>query len=679
MGMPLERPRVHYPLTRTYSLVSLIGVLLVALSLALFYRINAVDSLQRLETDANVSLTQAFANSVWDRYGEFVARATTVPPARLASHPVQAALRTDVLQQMRGLRVVKVKIYDRDGLTVFSTEAPQIGERKGDNEGFQRARAGEAVSDIIHRNQFNAFDRVIEERDLLSSYIPVRYGPGEPVVAVFELYSDLTPLLTEIEHTEYTVLAVVAGLMMTLYLFLFFFVRRADTIILRHEEQEYELQQERIRYLAQYDQVTGLPNRVLLNTLLEHILRRSDPSRYPLAVLYLDLDRFKLVNDNLGHEAGNRILTEIAARIVRVSGERHILARIGGDEFVLVVADVQPSGLDLLAQALIKAISKPISIGDVDVTVTVSVGITLYSSDNHGAEHLLKDAEGAMRRAKELGRNRYAFFTEELTACAVERFELEHGLHRAVVNQEFELYYQPRVLAASGRIVGAEALLRWRRDDGGVILPGLFIPLLEDMGLIIPVGEWVLRTACRQSRVWHDAGHSGLRVSVNLSMRQFHSPSLVADIRSALLETGLDASFLELELTESLLADDPDRTSALLRELKAVGVRLSIDDFGTGYSSLSYLMHFPIDFLKIDRSFVRDATHNTAHGTLTRTIVAMARSLGLQIVAEGIETTAQRDFLTALACDELQGYLFGYPMPAGEFLELLRRQHLVAS
>ena len=664
---PDARGRRGFRLTQAYSVASLIGILVVALVMAFFYRAVAVDALMKVQNESNADLTQTFANAIWSRYGDFFARAHSIPADQLATQPEIASLAEEVRQRMRGLRVVKIKIYDRSGLTVFSTEASQIGEERGDNPGFLAALNGEVVSEIVFRDTFNAFDRVIEDRDLLSSYIPVRQGSDESIIAVFELYSDITTLLGEVRETEVRIMALVAVLMLGLYTFLLFYVRRADNLIRAHEREEREIQQERIRYIAQHDQLSGLPNRILLLTLLEQAIQRARRTGHTLAVYFLDIDRFKLINDNLGHEAGNQILLEVIARIGVVAGARSFMGRIGGDELVLVQEGVAIDDVEELALQMIKRMSEPFGIAGAEVTLTVSLGITLFPEDNHEADHLLKDAEAAMLRAKELGRNRYAFFTEEMNLRAAERFELEHGLHRALTNQEFEIYYQPRVEARSGRVVGAEALLRWRRDAGSIVSPALFIPVLEETGLIVPVGTWVLHAACRQCKAWQSRGHPEMRVSVNLSMRQFHSARLLMDIRSALLESGLGAQYLELELTESVLAEDAPATASLLRELKAIGVHLSIDDFGTGYSSLSYLMHFPIDCLKIDQVFVRDAIGNADHANLTRTIVAMADSLHLKSVAEGVETHAQREFLLQLGCDELQGYFFGHPLPVSEF------------
>jgi diguanylate cyclase (GGDEF)-like protein len=665
-------PPVHsFRLTRAFSIVSMIGILLVAFVMAYFYRVVAVDALMSVQNESNADLTRAFSDTIWNRYSDAFSRLSALPADQLAKQPEIAALDKEIKHRVRGMRVVKIKIYDRNGLTVFSTEKKQIGENKHDNPGFLGAMRGEVVSEIVFKDKFNAFDKTIENRNLLSSYIPVRSEPDEPPRGVFELYSDITTLLKEVRQTEYKIMALVVSLMLALYAYLLIYVRRADGIIKRREEEERAIQQERIRYLAQYDQLTGLPNRVQVLKLLEQAVQRVQAADHSLAIVYLDIDHFKLINDNLGHEAGDKVLLEIVARIQRVAFEQKIIARMGGDEIVLVLENVIVAALEGLATRLIGRLSRPLYVTGKKVTLTVAMGITLFPDDNSSAEQLLKNAEAAMLRAKKLGRNRLAFFTEELNAQAVERFKLEHGLHKAQDNQEFELYYQPRVDGKTGKILGAEALLRWRRNDGSIISPVLFVPILEEMGLIVSVGKWVLQSACQQCKLWHEQGHPELHISVNLSMRQFHSESFLEDIRGALLETGLEADYLELELTESLLAEDVVNTTRLLNDLKAIGVRLSIDDFGTGYSSLSYLMHFPVDCLKIDRAFVKDAVTNEDHANLTRTIVAMAKNLKLKTVAEGVETEAHREFLSGLSCDEMQGYLFYRPLPAAEFLECL--------
>lgn len=670
-----RKPLRVFRLTQAYSLVSFIGILIVAIVIAFFYRTVAVDALMNMQDKSNIDLTRVYANSIWDKYSSFFNRLSTLAPDQLIAQPEIELLTDDVQLLMRGMRVFKVKIYSLNGITIFSTESKQIAEDQSSNPGFQRALQGEVVSNIVFRDMFNSFDKTLGETDHLASYIPVYYGPHNSMVGVFELYSDITTLIGEVKQTEYTIVALVISLMLVLYAFLLVYVRRADGIIKQHEIAERTLRKERMLFISQHDQLTGIPNRNFLLTLLNQAISRARISHRQLAVFYLDIDRFKLLNDNLGHEAGDHILLVMISRLQEINGEQNIIARIGGDELVLVSESTRTHFADSLARRILHKLSEPIAVAGVEVTLTVSIGITLFKDDKNDADHLLKNAEAAMLRTKQLGRNRYTFYTEELNAIAGERFEMERGLHKALANHEFELLYQPRVDANSAQVIGAEALLRWRRKDGNVVSPVLFIPILEEMGLIIAVGKWALRNACKQCRAWQEMGYADLRISVNLSVRQFHADSFVADVSSALHDSGLDASHLELEVTESLLIEDFAGTAKLLNELKDIGVHLSIDDFGTGYSSLSYLMHFPVDCLKIDRAFVRDAITNTSHANLTRTIVAMAKSLHLKTVAEGVETQQQREFLQELDCNELQGDLFSRPLDAGKFLEYLAAKH----
>jgi len=657
-----------FRLTRTYSVASFFGIALVAIALSMFYRTIAVRSLIEHETQANVSLTQSFSNTLWPRYADFVARAAGIPPQELAQQPEVQSLREEVVQKFRGLQVVKIKIYNMEGLTVYSTEPRQIGENKAGNSGFQKARAGEVTSDLVFRDHFSATEQEIENRNLLSSYIPMRKTPGGPVEGVIEIYSDVTSLVADIERTEYTVLGGVTGLLLLLYLFLLMIVRRADRIIRSHENAERKAQAEQIHYMAYHDPLTGLANRALFKDRFQHAVAVAARTQSPVGIMFIDIDRFKVINDSLGHEGGDAVLIEAAKRIRACLRASDTACRIGGDEFTVILEHL-PTSEDAAqaAMRLIQKFSEPLKVGGREIIVTASIGISIYPGATQDVQRLLKDANAAMHEAKESGRNRHVFYTQEMDARAQESLEYEMGLHKALQNGEFLIYYQPRVNTATGKVVGAEALLRWQHPSRGLVMPDSFIPLLEDTGLVIPVGEWVLQQACRQCRHWHDAGHDSLSVSVNLSMKQFRAGSLLGSVQHALEESGLPPRFLELELTESVLVDDAEQALGLMRELKDIGVSLSIDDFGTGYSSLNYLRRFPIDILKIDRSFIRDVVHNRGDAAITTTIAVMAKSLRLGILAEGVETREQARFLKTIGCHEMQGFLFGPAIPAEDF------------
>lgn len=657
-----------FRLTRTYSIASFLGIVLVTVALGIFYRSIAIQSLIDQQSQTNVFLTQTLSNSLWPKYADFVGRAATIPAHELALQPEISSLKQDVLQTTRGLQVVKVKIYDMSGLTVYSTEAKQIGEPKADNSGFQKAKSGETVSDLVFRDHFSATEQVIEKRNLLSSYIPIRTSLNGPVEGIFEIYSDVTPLVADIDRTQYTVFGGVIFILFLLYLFLLMIVRRADRIIRTHENAERRAQAEQMHYMAYHDPLTGLPNRALFKDRFQHAIAVANRMQKTLGVMFIDIDRFKVINDSLGHESGDTVLIEAAKRIRACLRASDTACRIGGDEFTVILERL-PSNEHAaqVAERLIQKFSEPMKVGSREIVVAASIGIAIYPGATQDIQRLLKDADAAMHAAKESGRNCFVFYTQEMEARAQESLEYELGLRQALQNREFLIYYQPRVNTASGTVTGAEALLRWQQPGRGLVMPENFIPLLEDTGLVIPVGEWVLQQACLQGRRWHDAGHHSLNVSVNLSMKQFRSGTLLGSVRQALEESGLPPRFLELELTETVLVDDAEQALDLMHELKKIGVTLSIDDFGTGYSSLNYLRRFPIDLLKIDGTFIRDVIRNRGDAAITTTIAVMAKTLRIGILAEGVETREQARFLKTIGCHDMQGFLFGAPIPVENF------------
>ena len=425
--------------------------------------------------------------------------------------------------------------------------------------------------------------------------------------------------------------------------------------------------QERLQYMAQHDALTDLPNRVLLFDRLKRALVRARRHKRFLAVMFIDLDRFKNINDSLGHEAGDQLLQQLSERLRRCVRGDDTVARFGGDEFVILLDDVaRDADVHEVARKILDELLPPFNIGAQQLFITASIGVSLYPNDGEDSSTLLKYADVAMYRAKELGKNTYQFYSAEMSARAFERLTLESNLRHALERGEFHLFYQPQVDTMSGALVGIEALLRWQHPKFGMVMPGEFMPMLEETGLIIPVGEWVLMTACDQLRVWHDAGWSSLRMAVNLSARQFGSQSLIPTVEKALACMGGNPAQLELEITESIFMQHAMATAKTLSELFSIGCRLAIDDFGTGYSSLAYLKRFPINVLKIDHSFVRDIPDDKDDAEIVNTIIAMAHNLRIEVVAEGVETEEQISFLRACGCDCMQGYLFSHPLPAEE-------------
>jgi diguanylate cyclase (GGDEF)-like protein len=442
--------------------------------------------------------------------------------------------------------------------------------------------------------------------------------------------------------------------------------RALDALERAVAERTSELQdaQARAQHLADHDALTGLPNRRLLEDRLTQALALSQRNRMQTAVMFVDIDRFKAINDSLGHAAGDALLKEISLRLVNQLRLGDTICRIGGDEFVVVLPEVKRSSdVAQVAQKVIEQLAQPVPLEARELIVTASIGIAVFPDDGGDAETLIRNADAAMYAAKELGRANYQFFTERMNQSASRRLALESDLRRALAKDELRVHYQRIVEADGARPAGHEALVRWQHPERGLVLPGEFIQLAEDTGLILRIGEWVLREACRWAQraggVKDAAG--GVAVSVNLSPRQFNDPRLAETVAQALAESGLAPNLLELEITESTAMQHTDATLATLEKLKRLGVSISIDDFGTGYSSLAYLRRFPVDKLKIDRSFVAVAPADKEQAAIISAIVALAHALQIEVVAEGVETEAQRDFLARCGCDYLQGYLIGRP------------------
>ena len=510
-----------------------------------------------------------------------------------------------------------------------------------------RTRAPVWVRDVATEPEFARSDQA--QRAGLHAALAVPVLVGDDLEAVMEFYM-LAPRPEE-EHLVRTVAGVAAQL----------------GSVIRQKRSE-----ARLMYLAHHDLVTDLPNRELFHDRLKQAMREADRYERLVAVAFLDLDRFKTINDSLGHEIGDRLLQAVAERLSACVRAADTVARLSGDEFTVVLPDL--GHVDDAARVVEKIVDNfrhPFQVSGMELYVSASIGITLYPFDDTDIKGLLRNADVAMYRAKAKGRNTYEFYAAEMTAQVQEQLSLEGALRRALDRNEFMLEYQPIVDLQSGRIVGAEALLRWHHPERGVIPPAQFIPLAEETGLIVPIGAWVLAHACAQGAAWRAAGHTALRLSVNISPRQFLQPGLIQTITAALGDSGFDRAWLELEITENLLMQNVESTLSNLEALHQMGIHLSIDDFGTGYSSLSYLKRFAIDRLKIDRSFVKDIPNDADDAAITTAIIAMAHELGLQVVAEGVETAEQLAFLRANGCDIMQGYFFSRPVSADAFTQLL--------
>ena len=480
-------------------------------------------------------------------------------------------------------------------------------------------------------------------------------------------------------------IAVIALAVLTITTILLIYDAHLDSKTRKHNKQlekaneQLEEVNAQLQHVATHDSLTGLPNRLLLADRLNQAIAQAQRHQRLFAVFIVDLDRFKAINDSLGHLAGDAMLKEVARRLAAALRQADTLARMGGDEFVLILNEItNPEDLETIAAKVLSHIAQPMKLSGLELHASASIGISIYPSDGGNAETLLQHADAAMYQAKKSGRNTYRLFTPEMNAFARERLELENGLRRALVRQEFVLHYQPKVDVRTGSIDSAEALIRWQHPTHGLIAPNDFIPLAEETGLIIPIGEWVLNEACRQAQSWRASGLRPLRVAVNLSAQQFRQKKLVDIVSAALRTAALEPRYLELELTESTVMHDAEQSIEILRELSALGVRISVDDFGTGYSSLSYLRRLPLDKLKIDRTFIRELATSRDDAAIVRAIVSLAHNLRIKVIAEGVETPDQLVYLREAGCDQYQGYHYSAPVPNDAFVTMMYKHQSAA-
>ena len=463
-------------------------------------------------------------------------------------------------------------------------------------------------------------------------------------------------------------------------------VKGVQSIALVRDITERKLAEEQIAYLAYHDSLTGLPNTRLFKDRLSQGVEQAQRSNKILAVLFLDLDRFKLINDTMGHDVGDQLLQVISERLMEAvrrtdsialnsfAKMNTAVARLGGDEFTIMLENIDDTqAVSRICERLIELVSQPLELRGQEVYTSASIGVALYPHDGESVDVLLRNADVAMYHAKERGRNNFQFYTEAMNKASEERFLLENSMRKALQNNEIQLYYQPQVSVMSGQIVGMEALIRWQHPEKGFISPASFIPIAEESGLIVQIGEWVIQEACRQSACWKKKGFRPVRISVNVSAKQLQEETLIDVIQKNLQLYGIDNNALGVELTETAIILEPDIALARLEQIKSLGIKLSMDDFGTGYSSLSYLKRYPIDTLKIDQAFIRSVTVDNEDGALVKAIIAMAHALGMDVVAEGVELQEQLEFLGVHGCDTMQGYLFSRPVPAAELEKLLSK------
>jgi diguanylate cyclase (GGDEF)-like protein len=665
-------------LVRYFALTSLIGMLGVLGPLVYFYRQFAIEALEQHETHDNLVITQIFASTLWPKHAPYVQSAYQLSPEQLRQNPEVARIRADVLQQIKGLSVVKVKIYDLHGMTVFSTDERQIGESKIDDAGVRNAIAGKTSSEITFRDRFDSFEKVINDRNLISSYIPIRIDAQQAPQGVMEVYSDVTDYVHELEQTTWEIVGVVLGSLGVFYVFLYTIVSRAEQALKRQAQSETAAHEALLAHQALHDPLTGLPNRESLAHQMDALLATAQRNAQKCALLCVGLDGFKEVNDSVGHQVGDAALIEVGRRLQAALGDTHITARMGGDEFVVAITGLDPAvAVERIVFAVERAqraiTGQSILVARHDLSLTASVGVAIYPDDGRDVGELLQAADMALSHAKRSGRHSYQFHTAGMNDRALEMLWVERDLRRALDEQQFVLHYQPKIDLVSGHITGAEALIRWNHPTRGMVAPVQFISVAEERGLIVAIGEWVMQEACRQNKAWQEAGMAELPIAINLSAPHFKQLTLVNSVRQTLADHGLGADCLELELTESSLMQDTGAAVKTMNQLKGVGLVLALDDFGTGYSSLSQLKGLPLDNLKLDQSFVRGLPHDRDDLAICTAVIAMGQALGLKVIAEGVETTEQLEVLRRLGCDVGQGYLFARPLPAPQFMDFVQR------
>lgn len=581
---------------------------------------------------------------------------------------------------------------------VSSYESAQFGQHGvlgliGSDDVFRARRIGDKVSAGGHMDIASVMMKPGSEGEMTSGAVisdaRILTGPwdgvrrymmahelrGYPVSVLVGLSVDEQMAGVRQARQTYLWLAFSASLLALLVIVVLSRMSRQLALSRQLAVEEHIANAERAEYLAFHDSLTTLPNRSMFSKLLGHSISRASRYNHKLAVLFLDLDHFKDINDTLGHEAGDQLLQEVATRLQACLRDSDTVARLGGDEFIVLLPELDVEQYAAtVAQKILSAVAQPFILQGQEVRVTASVGISTYPQDGMDEQTLTKNADTAMYYAKDAGKNNFQFYSEKLNASSLERLNLESGLRLALEKNEFQLYYHAKLDVSSGRVTGMEALLRWHHPDLGMVAPMQFIPITEETGLIIPIGEWVLRSACLQNVAWQNQGLPHLNMAVNLTARQFFDEQLLSKLELILAETGMDAHLLELEISESLLMHETEKTLRVMRGVKDMGIQIVIDDFGAGYSSFAALKQFPLDTIKIHRSFIRDANSVAEDKALTQAIIAMGRTLSLNVVAQGVETREQAEYLRQSACDEFQGFYLNKPVPADQVVRILQTE-----
>jgi diguanylate cyclase (GGDEF)-like protein len=646
-------PRRPSRSTRPFAIASALGVGVALISLLVASRTGHDDAWVHRESEVRADLAQAMARGLWPEHGGHLTAAGGLGRQALLGSPAHARLDAQVRRQLDGKPGLWLAFLDLDGRTVYATASSRIGEDRSRDEGFRAALDGRVHGALQRADADGGPQAGADRRDIVVTHVPLRPRAGDPVLAVAEIRSDVTGRRGSQAAIGWTAVGLLAGLFAALHLGLVVRMRRTERLLAR-QVREREVAEARIAHQARHDALTGLPNRPVFVQVLDEALLHGEG-----ALMLVDLDRLKAVNDSLGLASGDEVLRTMAERLRHAIPPEDRLFRLGGDEFAVVVrGTAEPLALAHRARRLTGAAGEPLRLLGEEIAIGASVGIARFPHDGETADLVVRRAAAAVMRAKQAGRATHVAYEPAMDADAVGRLSLETQALAALRRGEFILHYQPRLDSSRRELVAVEALLRWQHPTLGLLPPGEFIDALESAGLMQAVGEWVLRAACAQQQLWIGEGLRPVRMAVNVSASQFQQAGFADTVARVVADTGIAAGLLELELTESLLVTQPRQARETLKALKALGVRTSIDDFGTGYSSLSYLREFAVDCVKIDRSFVADVADHPRDRAVARAIIDLAQALGIEVVAEGIETEAQAAFFTEARCHELQGWLF---------------------
>jgi len=660
---------IPFRLLRYFSLISFFSLIIASLLLGTWFRNLAEDDLVKNEERSNIALAQVLAKAVWPEFSDFLNNAHKLKIGEIRNHPKTKKLDSILETYTQGLDVIKIQIYDTNGFISFSTDFSQIGDTKHGRKSYAAAKQGQVASNLAFQDKIYARKELIQNRNIISSYIPIIRPDGQ-TEAVFELYTDVTRLVNGIKSTQRKIIAGVIVILGALFIVLFFVVKRADNII-NQQSLEQTKHTARVQHQALHDSLTGLPNRILFLDRLEHAMLMTKQKNQLLALLFIDLDRFKQINDSLGHETGDQLLIQVTKRLSNCIRPGDTLCRLAGDEFVIILENLKMVNIaTTIAKRITNTLSKPFTLANEEVVITSSTGIALYPFQDDNMQTLIKKADAAMYYAKHHGRNNFQYYAPQMEKKDHSQHHLERDLRSALEKNQLCLYYQPKINLKNWTLHGVESLLRWNHHTHGIIQPNEFIPILDETGLINKVGEWVLHETCKKAKQWQDTGLPPIMYAVNVSNLQLKSHAFCDTLQKILNETKLDPRCLEIELTESYLINNERESLDLLKKLKDIGVKITIDDFGTGYSSLTNLCKLPIDTLKIDKSFVQHMATNRETRAIITAIISFAHGLKMDVVAEGVETVQQLTFLNAMQCTSVQGYLISHPLPEHEFERL---------